>query len=83
VEYNPVVKTIQVVMDERLLEALDHAAQQEEVNRSALIRSSVKEMLRRRRIAELERLDREAYVRIPDDPEEHRFWLEQAVWPDD
>jgi metal-responsive CopG/Arc/MetJ family transcriptional regulator len=77
------VKTIQVVMEERLLAALDQAAKQDDVNRSALIRQSVTEMLRRRRIAALEKLDREAYARIPDDPEEHRFWSEQAVWPDD
>lgn len=77
------MKTIQIVVEERLLEALDKAAEQDHINRSALIRRSVAEMLHRRRIAELERLDREAYERMPDDPEEHRFWLEQAVWPND
>ena len=77
------VRTIQVVIDDRLLEAVDQAAEQESVNRSDFIRSSLKERLRRREGERLERLDREAYERIPDDPAEHKFWLEQAVWPDD
>jgi metal-responsive CopG/Arc/MetJ family transcriptional regulator len=77
------VKTIQVVINEDLLAAIDAAAAKEAVNRSEFIRVSLRERLRQREQERLERLDREAYERIPDDPEEARFWLEKAAWPDD
>lgn len=77
------VKTIQVVMDEGLLVAVDAAAKREAVNRSQLIRSALREWLRKREIERLIQLECEGHERIPDDPAEHKFWMDQAVSSDD
>ena len=70
-------------MDDQLLTEVDAAAARGAMNRSEFVRATLRERLHRLRIAELERIEREAYERIPDDPEEARFWLEKAAWPDD
>ncbi|MEZ5367027.1 MAG: hypothetical protein R2748_33000 [Bryobacterales bacterium] len=75
--------TVQIVIDDDLLRRIDAAASEDEVNRSQFIRSSVERDLRSRQIALMERLEREAYQRIPDDPEEFRVWEEEAMWPDE
>ncbi|HET7292849.1 MAG TPA: ribbon-helix-helix domain-containing protein [Vicinamibacteria bacterium] len=75
------METIQVVMEEGLLKAADQAARRLKVNRSALIRDAVREHLKRLRYRELERQEREAYERIPDDPAEFAAWDKVASWP--
>lgn len=64
------MKTIQMTIDEPLLARLDHFSRQQQTSRSALIRDAVETCLRKLEIKEKERIHREAYERIPDDPEE-------------
>jgi metal-responsive CopG/Arc/MetJ family transcriptional regulator len=73
--------TIQVVLEEKLLRAADRAARRLKVNRSALIRDALREHLRRLRVLEKERLDREGYDRFPDD--EFAVWNQVASWPEE
>lgn len=73
--------TIQVVMEGELLKAADRAARRLRVNRSALIRDAVREHLKRLHYRELERKEREAYERVPDDPAEFAAWDKVAAWP--
>jgi metal-responsive CopG/Arc/MetJ family transcriptional regulator len=75
------METIQVVMEGALLKAADQAARRLKLNRSALIRDALREHLRRLRYRELEQQEREAYERIPDDPEEFAVWDKVAAWP--
>lgn len=75
--------TVQIVLDDTLLAEIDAAASKSAVNRSEFVRESLREKLHRLRSAELERMEKEGYERIPDDPEESRFWMEKAAWPDD
>ncbi len=58
-------------------------AKQTRVNRSALIREALRAHLKRLRYQEMERQEREAYERTPDDVEEARRWERVADWPDD
>jgi metal-responsive CopG/Arc/MetJ family transcriptional regulator len=51
------------------------------VNRSALIRDALREHLKRLHTRELEQQEREAYERIPDDPQELAVWDKVAAWP--
>ena len=75
------METIQVVMEGGLLKAADRAARKLKVNRSALIRDAIREHLRRLHTRELELQEREAYERIPDDPQEFAVWDKVAAWP--
>jgi metal-responsive CopG/Arc/MetJ family transcriptional regulator len=75
------MQTIQVVVEEELLRSADRAARHLKVNRSSLIRDALREHLRRLSIADLERREREAYARTPDDPAEFAAWDKVAAWP--
>ncbi|HEV7426452.1 MAG TPA: ribbon-helix-helix domain-containing protein [Thermoanaerobaculia bacterium] len=81
-EYAPHVNTIQVVIEEDLLRSADRAARQLKVNRSSLIRDALREHLRRLRVGDLERREREAYEKTPDDPAEFAAWDKVAAWPE-
>lgn len=47
----------------------------------ALIRGALREHLERLHYRELERREREAYERVPDDPSEFGVWDTVAAWP--
>jgi metal-responsive CopG/Arc/MetJ family transcriptional regulator len=75
--------TIQVVLDDVLLELADKVAKRQRVNRSALIREALRSHLKKLRYKELERQEHEAYQRQPDDVEEVSRWERVADWPAD
>jgi metal-responsive CopG/Arc/MetJ family transcriptional regulator len=75
------METIQVVIEADLLKAADRAARRLKVNRSALIRDALRQHLGRLHYRELERQEREAYERIPDDPGEFAAWDTVVAWP--
>ena len=75
--------TIQIVLDNELLEAADKAAKSENVNRSVLIRQALQAHLKRLHILELEERDRRGYLAQPQREEEYMPWVEAAVWPED
>jgi metal-responsive CopG/Arc/MetJ family transcriptional regulator len=76
------MSTIQVVIEEDLLRSANRVARRLKVNRSALIRDALREHLRRLRLEDLERREREAYERVPDDPAEFAAWDKAAAWPE-
>ncbi len=75
--------TIQVVLDEGLLRDADQAAERQGVNRSALIRSALRDFLRSDRLSALERQDRDGYERVPERVEERVVWEDILEWPAD
>jgi len=75
--------TIQVVIDDRLLRAADRMAKKNQVNRSALFREALRAYLKNEHFRELERREREAYERTPDDLSEVALWEGVAAWPED
>jgi metal-responsive CopG/Arc/MetJ family transcriptional regulator len=80
------MKTIQMTIDEPLLKQLDEEASRENIARSALIRIALTAELRRRRQAELERQDIEAYRLQPETPEELaelKQWAKVQDWGED
>lgn len=76
------METIQVVLDRKLLQATDRAARQTKRNRSALVRDTLREHLRRLEIRSREERDRKGYSRQPPAPEESLVWEAEAVWPE-
>jgi len=75
--------TIQVVLEESLLQATDRAVRRLKVNRSSLIRDALREHLRRLSLLEKERRDREGYARHPIGKDEFGVWDKVTAWPDD
>jgi metal-responsive CopG/Arc/MetJ family transcriptional regulator len=76
------MKTIQVVLDTKLLHAADLTAKRQKVNRSALIRQALRQHLKRLREMELEEQDRRGYLARPQREEEFRRWEDAAAWPE-
>jgi metal-responsive CopG/Arc/MetJ family transcriptional regulator len=77
------VLTVQIVLDKELLQATDQAARRAKQNRSALVRDTLRQHLRRLEILALEQRDREAYLRVSQDPVEAQMWEAEAVWPEE
>lgn len=77
------MEIIQVVLDKKLLQATDRAAQRIKQNRSALIRQALQEHLRRLEIRSLEDLDRRGYERLPQSSDDSRRWEGEAAWPEE
>lgn len=75
--------TIQIVLDDALLELTDELAERRDVNRSALIREALRSYLKKIRFQELERQEGLAYAQQPDDLAELHRWERVADWPDD
>lgn len=75
------VKTIQVVLDKKLLRATDLAAKRQHLNRSALIRQALELHLKHLYERHLEEQDRRGYLAQPQQEDEFRVWEEIASWP--
>lgn len=75
--------TIQVVLEDSLLQATDRAVRQLKVNRSALIRDALREHLKRLSVLEKECRDREGYGKHPTTKSEFGAWDKVTAWPDD
>ena len=74
------METIQIVIDNTLLQAADKAARQAGKNRSALVRDALKEHLRRLELLASEERDREGYLREPQPRGESHLWEAEATW---
>jgi metal-responsive CopG/Arc/MetJ family transcriptional regulator len=74
---------IQVLLDAKLLKAVNAAAKRGKVNRSALIRRALEEHLRRLKVSQLEKQERRAYLAQPQRPDEYLGLESIASWPDD
>jgi antitoxin component of RelBE/YafQ-DinJ toxin-antitoxin module len=74
------MKTIQMTIDEKLLQEVDSLVDRLGTTRSAFIRKSLKEAIRHERMAELERKYAEEYAREPVDLEEINLWDGERAW---
>jgi metal-responsive CopG/Arc/MetJ family transcriptional regulator len=77
------MKTIQMTIDEDLLEEIDLLVNQLDTTRSAFIRQALRESLQRQKITEMERKQIEGYLRYPQQPEEFDLWEEVREWGPD
>jgi len=73
--------TIQIVVDKKLLQAADQAAQRTRRNRSAFVRDALRDYLRRLEIRTREEQDHEGYSRQPQGCDESLPWEPEAKWP--
>lgn len=76
------METIQVVIDEKLLQASDRAAKKAKLNRSELVRLALREHLQRMHILEAEQRDQRGYEKLPQSKATEESWEAEAVWPE-
>ena len=75
------MEAVQIVLDEKLLQATDRVARRTKRNRSALVRDALREHLLRLEVRAREERDREGYSKRPQAKDESRPWEAEAAWP--
>lgn len=74
------MKTVQMTLDDDLVREVDRLSRKLGTTRSAFARDALREALRRRAEAELERKHREGYRRRPVEPGEFSAWETEHAW---
>ena len=74
------MKTIQMTIDETLLDQVNAISTELGMNRSAFIREALREAMEHYRVAELERQHAAGYARHPVKPGEFSVWQDEQQW---
>ncbi len=74
------MKTVQMTLDEGLVDAVDKAAKRIGTTRSAFAREALRAALGKVQVKEMERKHREGYRRKPVGKGEFSVWEEEQVW---
>lgn len=74
------MKTIQMTLDEELLDRVDKLIQELDMTRSAFIRESLRYYLDKVRIKKLEKKHRDGYLRQPVAANEFDIWEDEQAW---
>ena len=74
------MKTVQMTLDEDLVEAVDRAARKLGKSRSAFTRDALREALAQARLRALEQKHREGYAHKPVRRGEFSVWEAEQVW---
>ncbi len=77
------MKTVQMTLDEDLLEAVDLVSTKLNTSRSAFTRHALKEAVERYYTEQLEQQQREGYLRQPVTREEFGDWETEQSWGDE
>lgn len=77
------MRTIQMTLDDDLVEEVDRTAKQLRTNRSAFTRKALREALSRHSIKKLERKHRQGYERQPVAADEFSAWETEQDWGDE
>jgi predicted transcriptional regulator len=78
----PIMKTVQMTLDEQLVKAVDSAAKKLGKTRSGFTREALRSALREVRARELESKHRQGYKRKPVKRGEFSDWESEQVWGD-
>ena len=76
------MKTIQMTIDEHLLEQVDSMIQELGVSRSSFMRGALQQALRQIEIRNLEQQHIAGYEKHPISPDEFDIWQEEQIWED-
>lgn len=77
------MRTIQMTLDDDLVEAVDRVSRELRTNRSAFTRKALREALARHRVEQMERKHRQGYERHPVGTEEFSIWETEQAWGDE
>ncbi len=76
------MKTIQITIDEPLLDAVDRLTAELRTNRSAFFRDAAQRVLKQHRITALEEQHRRGYAERPQTRDRIEEWLPEQSWED-
>lgn len=74
------MRTVQMTLDDDLVQAVDDVSKQLKTSRSAFARKALQEALARYRLEEMERKHRQGYQRQPVDRDEFSVWETEQDW---
>lgn len=74
------MKTIQMTIDEFLLQQVDQTVQDLKTTRSAFIRLALEQALRQHQVRRLEERDEAGYKAVPATSGETDEWVSEQVW---
>lgn len=77
------MKTIQMTINEILLEQVDQTVRDLSTTRSAFIREALERALRYYHILKMEEQDADGYAQIPAHPDDVEEWAGEQVWGDE
>jgi metal-responsive CopG/Arc/MetJ family transcriptional regulator len=77
------MKTVQMTLDDELVEAVDRVTKQLGTTRSAFTRKALREALAQYRINEMEQEHRRGYEQYPVAAEEFSVWETEQDWGDE
>jgi predicted transcriptional regulator len=77
------MKTVQMTLDEDLVQAVDRVSKQLNTSRSAFTRKALREALARYSVEQLERKHRKGYERQPVGADEFSVWETEQAWGDE
>lgn len=76
------MRTVQMTLDESLLDRIDREAQKLKTSRSALTREALEMFLKYRQTLVLEKKQIEGYKKFPVEKDELGDWENEQVWPE-
>lgn len=74
------MKTVQMTIDEELLNAVDITVRDLGTSRSAFLRDALQQALKQLQIAAMERQHIAGYERYPVEPGEFDVWQNEQIW---
>lgn len=74
------MRTIQMTLDDELVQAVDEIVQSLNTTRSAFTRTALKEAIRQYQIQKQKQKHRQGYQRIPVQQDEFSVWEEEQAW---
>ena len=77
-----IVKTVQMTLDEDLIEEVDKITRELKTTRSAFTRKVLKEAVKQFRIQRMEEQHRKGYMRHPVCNDEFSVWEDEQEWGD-
>ncbi len=74
------MQNIQMTIDENLLPEVDELVKILNTTRSAFIRDSLKQAIKKHKLSEMKRQHAKGYKEYPVEAREFDFWYEEQVW---
>jgi metal-responsive CopG/Arc/MetJ family transcriptional regulator len=77
------MRTVQMTLDENLIDAVDSVAKELRTTRSAFTRAALQQAIARIRMEKLEERHRQGYLKKPVSEGEFSVWEEEQKWGDE
>lgn len=77
------MRTIQMTLDDELVEAVDNISKLLQLSRSAFTRKALRDALTRYELEYMERKHREGYKRYPVNEDDFSAWEDEHAWGDE